>query len=61
MIAWCAHPACMALIVVTVGAKAKAVKTCSAHAGQRPAEESDQERVARVCAALGWRRVVSPR
>lgn len=54
MTAYCAVPSCSTIIIVTPGAKA--VRTCSAHTGQRPADETDQQRIARVCEAMGWRR-----
>ena len=52
MLTWCAVPDCYAMVLVTAGAKA--VRTCSAHAGQRPPVETDQERIARVRAVMGW-------
>lgn len=54
MLRYCEHPDCYALIVTTVGAKR--TRTCSKHAGQRPPEESDQERVERVRRLMGWER-----
>jgi hypothetical protein len=40
------------MVLVTAGAKA--VRTCSAHTGQRPAAEDDKQRIARVRELLGW-------
>ena len=54
MILLCAHPTCATLIVVTAGAKQ--VRTCSAHAGKRPPDEDDAQRIERVCREFGWRR-----
>lgn len=56
MISTCEHPACATLILTTAGAQR--TRTCSAHAGQRPPEEDDAERLERVRREMGWRRVV---
>lgn len=50
----CAFPNCTTLILIT--ASAKAVRTCVGHTGQRPPVETDAQRIARVCEAMGWRR-----
>lgn len=54
VIRYCEHPSCMTLVLTATGATR--TRTCMAHAGQRPPEESDQEIAARVCAAMGWQR-----
>jgi hypothetical protein len=51
---YCAHPSCKALLLTLPGATL--TRTCDSHAGQRPPEESDEERMERVCREMGWRR-----
>lgn len=53
MIAWCGVPGCNVLIVGPVR-----TNRCGEHKGQQVSAETDAQRIARVCAAMGWRRVV---
>lgn len=52
MIRYCEHPPCYTLLLTTVGARR--TRTCTAHAGQRPPEESDAEIAERTRKAMGW-------
>ncbi len=55
MIRWCGVAGCMAITVITDGAKR--TNNCAAHTGMDQDDDTDDERIARVCAAMNWRRV----
>lgn len=52
MIRYCEHPVCSTLVVATRGTRR--TRTCTAHAGKRPPEESDAEIAERTRKAMGW-------
>lgn len=51
---YCEHPNCYAMLATLPGARR--TRTCTAHAGQRPPEETWKETAARVRDLFGWRR-----
>lgn len=53
MIRYCSIPACNTLIFMAPGTRRRE-PVCTAHAGQRPPEESDAERVERTRRLMGW-------
>lgn len=51
---WCLIPGCNVLIVGHVG---ESPNRCAEHATTKAKTETDEQRIARVCAEMGWRRV----
>jgi hypothetical protein len=43
------------VVIVVTDAELR-TNRCTEHKGQRATVETDEQRVARVCAAMGWRR-----
>ena len=50
---YCEHPDCYAMLATLPGARR--TRTCNAHAGKRPPEESDAAKAERVRKLFGWR------
>jgi hypothetical protein len=54
MIRTCLYNGCNTLLLTTAGATV--TRHCSEHRDSRNVEESDDERIERVCREMGWRR-----
>lgn len=52
MTRYCEHPTCSTLVVAMPGTRR--TRTCTAHAGKRPPEETSKQIAERTRKAMGW-------